>query len=73
MHSGVAPHTCNLPWPLMHALRDGPSCMQARTLGPWSSAVELINERERATEKRLAKIQEGGRKGRWYVITCCLC
>ncbi|KAJ9516682.1 hypothetical protein QJQ45_015137, partial [Haematococcus lacustris] len=29
---------------------------QARTLGPWSSAVELINQRQQAQEKRQAKM-----------------
>ncbi len=37
--------------------------LQARKLGMWSSAVELINEREKATEKRLAKLQDGARTG----------
>jgi hypothetical protein len=33
-----------------------PHCLQARTLGPWSSAVELVNAREKAAEQRKARL-----------------
>lgn len=32
---------------------------QARTLGPWSSAVELVNARERAQQDRQTRMQAG--------------
>lgn len=51
---------------------------QARTLGPWSSAVELVNARERAAAARNDKIMEGaraavekqGKNGRCCVSEC---
>uniref|UniRef100_A0A7S0WKY4 F-box/LRR-repeat protein 15-like leucin rich repeat domain-containing protein n=1 Tax=Chlamydomonas leiostraca TaxID=1034604 RepID=A0A7S0WKY4_9CHLO len=33
---------------------------EARTLGPWSSAVELVNAREQAAEARRQKVAKGG-------------
>lgn len=33
-----------------------PATLQARTLGPWSSAVELVNAREAAAEQRRQKM-----------------
>jgi hypothetical protein len=32
---------------------------QARTLGPWSSAVELVNARQAAAEQRNKQLQQG--------------
>ena len=38
----------------------GGSAAGARTLGPWSSAVALVNAREAALEQRLKRKQGGG-------------
>lgn len=35
------------------------ACAQARTLGPWSSAYELVNAREQAAEERRQKVARG--------------
>jgi hypothetical protein len=35
------------------------SAHQARTLGPWSSAVELVNARQAAAEQRNKQLQQG--------------
>lgn len=50
----VLPHVCvyvssNLAAPLHQ---------QARTLGPWSSAVELVNARQAAIDERNSKLQQ---------------
>ncbi len=44
---------------------------QARTLGPWSSAVELVNAREAAAEQRRLKMagKQGGEGGSEGVVT----
>ncbi len=52
------PDDCSTP--LLPAMRH----TQARTLGPWSSAVELVNARQEAAEQRnralLAEARQGG-------------
>lgn len=38
------------------------SAPQARTLGPWSSAVELVNARQAAIDERNSKLQQQAEK-----------
>ncbi len=47
---------CNAP--LKYRLTTPQTLEQARTLGPWSSAMELVNAREKAQHDRQAKLQE---------------
>jgi DNA repair protein RAD7 len=42
---------------VVSSVASGP--IQARTLGPWSSAVELVNARQAAAEQRNKQLQQG--------------
>jgi hypothetical protein len=45
---------------------------QARTLGPWSSAVELVNARRAAIDERNSKLQQQAEQQGGYLELCCV-